>query len=658
MDWANWDTTPNQSSTNQNHVSNDPFGFNVSAAPSNPKPASTNAFPTDFFSSFPNPSNQPIANNTPSKPATSDPWADFSGSSFASKQTTPKPVENVKPNNTRPTSNFDFDSMRESLATHSNDSGFNMHSGFNTIPPSSPMAQDRPTNTVQKLQAKSSPAPALNNSFDAFPMETPTLPSTNGLNSFFQQEDQRVQVQPALKKVEPVSQPTRSKMGSFFGKKEESPSNYSRKAVSEALFEPEELQLPSHSEIFGSIEGELPIPVEEEGMKVLCRVCNTMVDATKLDQHSVDCSVIKEKQQAAPTATGPVLVVTITDAQKKGAALNSWVSYKLATKLTFPGGNMKDTGHVVERRDSDFEWLYQLLIAEYPEVLLPPIPDKSVKDASKQRDFARFIEAVMTHPSLIQSKIIKAFVEVHEEKFRPWQKSIKVENHLNMGMGAKALQMISKDTTGAPKDGRIEKAREFFNNVHKSLTAILTAVEKIQKQQAEVAASYMSMGDAVFMLIADPKNHATIEGPIGQCVKSVSREMTAHINAEEIKMTERIRYWLRYTKEAQNLLARLDTAETNHSFLLGQYKKKKEQFEGLKDIAAQQAFKSKIDESHKAYKIAEHLLQKIKATAFNEFNRFNNEKIEALKDIFGQYAKGQNMFFAKIASNWALIAPI
>ena len=33
---------------------------------------------------------------------------------------------------------------------------------------------------------------------------------------------------------------------------------------------------------------------------------------------------------------------------------------------------------------------------------------------------------------------------------------------------------------------------------------------------------------------------------------------------------------------------------------------------------------------------------------FNEFNRFNNEKIAALKDIFGVYAKGQNLLYAKV----------
>jgi len=87
-------------------------------------------------------------------------------------------------------------------------------------------------------------------------------------------------------------------------------------------------------------------------------------------------------------------------------------------------------------------------------------------------------------------------------------------------------------------------------------------------------------------------------------------------------------------------------------------KKKKERYESTTDIAAQNTYKSKVDEAYKAWKVAETILQKMTSNMFNEFNRFSREKTAALKEIFGLYAKGQNVFYARIASTWNIIAPI
>jgi len=273
---------------------------------------------------------------------------------------------------------------------------------------------------------------------------------------------------------------------------------------------------------------------------------------------------------------------------------------------------------------------------------------------SRQRDYARFLEAVLNQPQINKSKIVKAFIEVPEEKFRPWQKSVKLDNLLLVSVSDKVLALINKEST-LSKDPRVEKAREFLQSLLGCLTSIVAAVEKLHKQESELAATYLGFGDALFSFIKDPKNHATIEGPMGQCVKSIAREMSDQIGSAEQQLAERLKFWLRYTKECQALLQRYDTAEQNHNGSLAAYQKKKSEYEGLTDIAKQNTFKPKVDEAYKVWKSSEKTRARIYNNMFNEFNRFNSDKTTALRDIFVNYSKTQHIYFAKIASTWNVV---
>jgi len=102
-------------------------------------------------------------------------------------------------------------------------------------------------------------------------------------------------------------------------------------------------------------------------------------------------------------------------------------------------------------------------------------------------------------------------------------------------------------------------------------------------------------------------------------------------------------------------LGRYDTAEQNNNSFLTQYQKKKAQYEGMNDVAQQNAFKTKVDEAYKVWKTAEKTRQKIYDAMFNEFNRFNNDKTAALKDIFTKYSNAQHIVYAKIASTWNIV---
>lgn len=87
----------------------------------------------------------------------------------------------------------------------------------------------------------------------------------------------------------------------------------------------------------------------------------------------------------------------------------------------------------VQRKDADFYALRKLLRAEYPYVLVPPLPDTQKKHlklidkqlTKRQRFFQRFLQAVLRSEILRSSKVLWQFLTVADAKL--WDSAVKLQ---------------------------------------------------------------------------------------------------------------------------------------------------------------------------------------------------------------------------------------
>ena len=85
----------------------------------------------------------------------------------------------------------------------------------------------------------------------------------------------------------------------------------------------------------------------------------------------------------------------------------------------------------VQRKDTDFYTLRRLLRAQYPYVLVPPLPDTQKKHlklvdkqlTKRQRFFQRFLQAVMRSEILKSSQLLYTFLSVGDPKL--WDSAVK-----------------------------------------------------------------------------------------------------------------------------------------------------------------------------------------------------------------------------------------
>ena len=116
--------------------------------------------------------------------------------------------------------------------------------------------------------------------------------------------------------------------------------------------------------------------------------------------------------------------IKITDANKMGGSINSYINYTVSTTSNMEGFGSGD--NIVNRRYSDFVWISEQLAREYPGVVIPPIPEKETigfssfgmtsasKIDSRKRGLEKFLQRVAQHQQLAYSKSFTGFLSVQD----------------------------------------------------------------------------------------------------------------------------------------------------------------------------------------------------------------------------------------------------
>jgi hypothetical protein len=114
------------------------------------------------------------------------------------------------------------------------------------------------------------------------------------------------------------------------------------------------------------------------------------------------------------------IYIRVTDPKKipgTGLKAQGYVTYLVESK--------GPEGRIVKavRRFNQFDWLRGQLRTEFPEVLTPPLPEKSILDRFadefidyRRRELERFLRRILQSPILSESKALKMFLNETEEE--------------------------------------------------------------------------------------------------------------------------------------------------------------------------------------------------------------------------------------------------
>lgn len=337
--------------------------------------------------------------------------------------------------------------------------------------------------------------------------------------------------------------------------------------------------------ISGSLE-----PVEEE--------------VTASPTHSISESITKSLDKSKPL-NSPAYYIhsTVSDPLKESDGSNNYISYLIKTTTNNPV--FQSTTFQIRRRFSDFNFLYQCLLNDFPTAIVPPLPNKLRLEYIKGDRFSEgfttkraislniFLQRVSKYESLSSSKIYQVFLE-NSDYWNTYKQSLKLSttqpssaSDTNDKISDYIMNAFKKPNTNTPNTQEFQDITARANKLQENLIKIDKVYSKVLKKQNELSTNFMKFGDEFVKLnrlINDSTEENTID--IDQAlvknfkslshdlhkISSASDDLTIHIDHEFLIPLKDLEHYIVLFKNSVKLK---DSKLIDHEALLNYLSKAK-----------------------------------------------------------------------------------
>ncbi|KAK5663139.1 hypothetical protein OQA88_6556 [Cercophora sp. LCS_1] len=218
-------------------------------------------------------------------------------------------------------------------------------------------------------------------------------------------------------------------------------------------------------------------------------------------------------------AAKPSFVITVGDPHKVGDLTSSHIVYSVRTKTTSKG--YKQGEFEVKRRYRDFLWLYNMLHANNPGVVVPPPPEKQAVGRfesnfveGRRAALEKMLNKTAAHPTLQHDADLKLFLE--SESFNVDVKH-KERKEPNLGESKSVLSSFGINVGSTNKfveqDDWFHDRRVYLDALENQLKALLKAMDSMvaqRKAMAEAAGDFSASLHALSTVELSP----TLSGPL------------------------------------------------------------------------------------------------------------------------------------------------
>eukprot|EP00755_Sulcionema_specki_P036505 Sspe_Gene.107081::Locus_85151_Transcript_1_1_Confidence_1.000_Length_1363::g.107081::m.107081/K17917/SNX1_2; sorting nexin-1/2 len=360
--------------------------------------------------------------------------------------------------------------------------------------------------------------------------------------------------------------------------------------------------------------------------------------------------------------------------KKAGGVLSYWV-YHVHTKTSLPKFSQKEL--IVVRRYKDFNWLRDQLVAQYPGVIVPPIPEKAIagsiekmmggNDPSalveyRMRAMRKFLVRVGAHPQLQHSDTFREFLELGEVEF---QKRVKEgsakKDPIEMPQWLRLKGVLKKAPPPADTH-RWDDTLDYFTQLSSQLTSLRDKFEMTAKRRRENGEGLLSFGRAFVragereeVLEKTPLSNAI--GDVGRHSEHLSLVYCEQADSEVIQVVETVGYYIGMCEAIKDVVRRLQRMisirDSIHDSIAPMIAKRDVLPEGDPKNKLSMQIASTQDEHTKTSR----LVSSFSDTFTEELKRFHSEKNYDLKQLLRTWSELQQEYASRLRNSWESLVP-
>jgi len=169
----------------------------------------------------------------------------------------------------------------------------------------------------------------------------------------------------------------------------------------------------------------------------------------------------------------------------------------------------------IQRRYSDFDWLHQRLRVEFPHVLIPPIPAKSLTNRfntefliSRCKSLQQFLICVFNHKELRHSDSLKVFLAETDTEFQ------QLKNKLTSSTGNQLFSKLGKTmdlVVNANITTPTVEVDPWYDNIKSHLGNLESYLQKSYKVVTEMIQKEKEVQQLLLQLSETLTNYGTLE---------------------------------------------------------------------------------------------------------------------------------------------------
>lgn len=362
------------------------------------------------------------------------------------------------------------------------------------------------------------------------------------------------------------------------------------------------------------------------------------------------------------------LQISVSDPVKQSNNFGSFVTYRVTTKSNMDAFSSLET--VVDRRYSDFQWLWDVLTADFPAVAIPALPEKQTFGFAKlgftsssymearQRGLEKFLLRISEHPQLSASARLSEWLQASDPALQA-MKSQSFKKPDPMAWMEKTARMVTQKKTELERTEADEKFEEIDNYLI-VLTDRMTKVSKcataLAKRDRQVAEEIFSFSQGLNMIgqcEGGSLSNALIQS--GSSIDQLSQAASKRADKELVEFDEPLQEYVRTMHGLRKALNRraelrkaygaavtdLDAKQTAYQRVQGT---------GRDDEAKKQAAADKAQQDCDS---AKEVYERVSLELQEEFEIFKARKPVEIRDILLKWAEHNISYCQRAQETWS-----
>lgn len=363
--------------------------------------------------------------------------------------------------------------------------------------------------------------------------------------------------------------------------------------------------------------------------------------------------------------------ISVTDPVKNGESLlGSYISYRIKTHTSLPKYEWKEFSST--HRYSDFVWLHNQLKARYPNVIIPPLPEKVITGNCdpnfirlRRHALERFLNRIASHPLLQEAEDLQTFLEANEETLKANMRPVEAKKQPAQQQGGigrwfKEMTQSVSNSLSAPQefhDPTFDGQRMKIEELKEQVIQLKRYTEKMvmHRRLLSMAHAELGVGFSTYATIEQGslKNGMTMLGDMCDRVSMLEGE---EASVEELQvdatLTDTVLMLTAVEELCQNRQKAIVSLQTSRAI----HKERCDEYEKVKGDQRKAARAAELLRQRSEAELGEADAKKayddLVDSMTEELDRFNMEREADYKTMMLNFAETSREYHKQIAMKW------